>query len=44
MYKEEAMEIRKAKEIEERLNGFIDSLNYERSSLKDKHKYIMSLL
>lgn len=44
MYKEEAMEILKAKEIEERLNGFIDSLNYERSSLKDKHKYIMSLL
>jgi len=44
MYKDEAMEILKAKEIEERLNGFIDSLNYERSNLKDKHKYIMSLL
>jgi len=44
MYKDEAMEILKAKEIEERLNGFIDSLNYERSNLKEKHKYIMSLL
>ena len=44
MYKNEALEILKAKEIEDRLNGFIDSLNYERSNLKDKHKYIMSLL
>ena len=44
MYKDEAMEILKAKEIEERLNGFIDSLNYDRSNLKEKHKYIMSLL
>ena len=44
MYKEEVKEIIKAKEIEERLNGFIDSLNYQRSNLKDKHKYIMSLL
>ena len=44
MYKDEAMEILKAKEIEERLNVFIDSLNYERSILKEKHKYIMSLL
>ena len=43
-YKDEALEIIKSKEIEERLNGFIDSLNYERSNLKDKHKYIMSLL
>ena len=44
MYKEEVKEIIRAKEIEERLNGFIDSLNYQRSNLKDKHKYIMSLL
>ena len=43
-YKDEALEIIKSKEIEERLNGFIDSLNYERSNLKDKHKYIMSLM
>ena len=44
MYKEEVNEIIKAKEIEERLNGFIDSLNYQRNNLKDKHKYIMSSL
>ena len=43
-YKDEALEIIKSKEIEERLNGFIDSLNYERNNLKDKHRYIMSLL
>ena len=42
MFKEEADEILKAKEIEERLNGFIDDLNYQRNNLKDKHKYIMS--
>ena len=30
MFKEEAEEILKAKEIEERLNGFIDDLNYKR--------------
>jgi hypothetical protein len=44
MFKDEAEDILKAKEIEERLNGFVDSLNYQRSNLKDKHKYIMSLL
>ena len=44
MYKEEVNEIIKAKEIEERLNGFVDSLNYQRNNLKDKHKYIMSSL
>ena len=44
MYKEELNEFIKAKEIEERLNGFLDSLNYQRNNLKDKHKYIMSLL
>ena len=44
MYREEVNEIIKAKEIEERLNGFVDSLNYQRNNLKDKHKYIMSLL
>ena len=42
MFKEEAEEILKAKEIEERLNGFIDDLNYQRNNLKDKHRYIMS--
>ena len=44
MFKDEAEEILKAKEIEERLNGFIDDLNYQRNNLKDKHKYIMSLM
>ena len=44
MFKEEAEEILKAKEIEERLNGFIDDLNYQRNNLKDKHRYIMSLM
>ena len=44
MYKDEANEILKAKEIEDRLNGFIDDLNFERTNLKDRHKYIMSLL
>ena len=44
MYKEEVNEIIKAKEIEERLNGFVDSLNYQRNNLKDKHKYITSSL
>ena len=44
MYKEEVNEIIKAKEIEERLNGFMDCLNYQRNNLKDKHKYNMSLL
>ena len=43
-YKDEVLEIIKSKEIEERLNGFIDSLNYERNNLKEKHKYIRSLL
>ena len=43
-YKDEALEIIKSKEIEERLNGFIENLNYERNNLKDKHKYIMSFL
>ena len=42
MFKDEADEILKAKEIEERLNGFIDDLNYQRNNLKDKHKFIMS--
>ena len=42
MFKDEADDIVKAKEIEERLNGFIDDLNYQRNNLKDKHKYIMS--
>ena len=42
MFKDEADEILKAKEIEERLNGFINDLNYQRNNLKDKHKYIMS--
>ena len=44
MFKDEINEIIKAKEIEERLNGFVDNLNYQRNNLKDKHKYIMSLL
>ena len=44
MYKEEVNEIIKAKEIEDRLNGFVDCLNYQRNNLKDKHKYITSLL
>ena len=44
MFKDEADEILKAKEIEERLNGFINDLNYQRNNLKDKHKYIMSLM
>ena len=44
MFKDEAEEILKAKEIEERLNGFIDDLNYQRNNLKDKHKYITSLM
>ena len=44
MFKDEADEILKAKEIEERLNGFIDDLNYQRNTLKDKHKFIMSLM
>ena len=44
MFKEEAEEILTAKEIEERLNGFIDDLNYQRNNLKDKHRYIMSLM
>ncbi len=44
MYKEEVKEIIKAKEIEERLNGFIDDLNFQRNNLKDKHRYIMSLM
>ena len=42
MFKDEADEILKAKEIEERLNGFINDLNYQRNNLKDKHKYIMA--
>ena len=42
MFKDEAEEILNAKEIEERLNGFIDDLNYQRNNFKDKHKYIMS--
>ena len=42
MYKDEINEIIKAKQIEERLNGFVDSLNHQRSNLKDKHKYIMA--
>ena len=44
MYKEEVNEIIKAKEIEDRLNGFVDCLNYQRNNLKYKHKYNMSLL
>ena len=44
MYKEEVNEIIKAKQIEDRLNGFLDCLNYQRNNLKDKHKYNMSLL
>ena len=44
MFKDEAEEILKAKEIEERLNGFIDDLNYQRNNLKDKHKFITSLM
>ena len=42
MFKDEAEDILNAKEIEERLNGFIDDLNYQRNNFKDKHKYIMS--
>ena len=42
MFKDEAEEILNAKEIEERLNGFIDDLNYQRNNFKDKQKYIMS--
>ena len=44
MFKDEAEEILKAKEIEERLNGFIDDLNYQRNNFKEKHKFIMSLM
>ena len=42
MFKDEAEEILNAKDIEERLNGFIDDLNFQRNNLKDKHRYIMS--
>ena len=42
MFKDEAAEILKAKEIEERLNGFLNDFNNQRNNLKDKHRYIMS--
>ena len=41
MFKDEAAEILKAKEIEERLNGFLNDFNNQRNNLKDKHRYIM---
>ena len=44
MFKDEAEDILKAKEIEERLNGFINDLNDQRNNLKDKQRFIMSLL
>ena len=44
MFKEEAEEILKAKEIEERVNGFIDDLNYQRNNIKDKRRIITSLI
>ena len=44
MFKDEAEDILKAKEIEERLNGFINDLNDQRNNLKDKQRFIMSWL
>ena len=44
MFKDEADDIVKAKEIEERLNGFIDDLNYQRNNIKDKRRIITSLI
>ena len=44
MFKDEAEDILKAKEIEERLNGFINDLNDQRNNLKDEQRFIMSLL
>ena len=41
-FKEEANEIIKAKQIEQRLNGFVNLLNDDRNILKDKRRYISS--